>query len=802
MSSSNSVIFDEGRNAEPLLATQNYIGSSIPRLDSMIKSTGKAKYTKDLRSPGMLYAKVKRCPYPHAKIVRIDTSRLCDIAGIRAVITGRDFPMIMGEDSPPLAAEEVLHAGQGVLAVAADTLQLAERAIDAVEVDYEELDAVLDPEQAIGQETSSPKVVINHPGEEGAPNIGRHIRVKRGDAEHYFSTANEGYFVVENTYTTSAETHFQMEPMSFMVQPDLDGGLTVWGTSAGAHKLKIEVARYLGTDPHLVRAKVPFLGGWFGSKNENHVAAICAMLALKSGKTVKLELSREENITSTGVRHPTKITVKDSVDRNNGRILARKIRAIYDGGAYGAHGNQTLSNAVLTSICVYDIPNLSIDVFRVYTNHVPGVSKRSPMVVQMAWAVECQMDVIASKLGLNPVEFRQRHLLRKGELNAIGERMEGICYDRCLLEAAKSIGFGKGVAGGVSNKGVWRKGKGIAVTGKYATTGVFQASISVKETGKVEVIADLVENGQGILTGITQLVATEFGIPTSEVMISSFGTADSQSTGVSRGASGSTQLVDVGKALQIACNEAKRKITKRASVVLGVDQKDLIVQGGKVISKNPDKSLNISDLYSKTKMFGHLNDFYFDQFEDFTGSGTVLLKTGRFDPITGQAIGGRMSAYYIGASQGVDLSVNIETGEVRLDRIVAVADVGKAINPELIRGQLLGSVSMGASAALFEELIISNGVVNNANLADYKIQSALDAIGTVDTIMLEERYEDGPFGAKSVGEASIVPTAPAIRNAIHDAVGVWINDLPMTRERVLLALERKQQNQAEDADLE
>ncbi len=682
--------------------------------------------------------------------------------------------------------------------MAADTLELAERAVDAVEVGYEELESVFDVEEALGS-SSSPRVVIRHPGEEAQPpNVGRYIRVRQGDVQDAFRKAS---LTVENTYHTALETHFQLEPLSFLAQPDPDGGLTIWGTSSGPHKMQVELSRYLGIDQRMIRAKVPFLGGWFGSKDENHIASVCAKLALKTGRAVKLELSREECVSASGVRHPAKITIKDGIDES-GRIVARYIRAIYDGGAFGAMGNQTLGNAVLTAQCVYDIRDLSMDVYRVYTNHVPGTPKRSPMVVQMAWAVECQMDAIASRLGIEPVEFRQRHLLRNGQTNAVGELMDGICYERCLLEVARRINHERKeseVSGG-KRISPWKRGWGIAVTGKYATSGVFQGSVSLTGDGKVEVRADLVENGQGIFTGIAQLIATEFGIPITDVIILPFasGASDSTTSGISRGASGSTQLVDVGGALLQACDEVKRKVAERASDLLGVNPEEVEVSGGfaRVKEDALRKSIPISSLFTKANMFGHLNTFMFDQSGGFVGNGTVFLKTGKFDPMTGVAVGGRMSAYYVSAAQAVEVAVNTETGRVRVEQVVAASDVGTAVNPELVRGQIVGSVAMGVSAALFEELVLSNGRIENSSLADYKVMTSSDAIGDVSVIMLEdEKYEHGPYGAKSVGEASIVPTAPAIRNAIHDAIGVWINDLPMTPERVLEALEKKRQNE-------
>jgi len=705
----------------------------------------------------------------------IDTSKTFDIEGVRAVLIGTDFPKPSTEDTPPLAYQEVLYANQGVLAVAAETRVIAEIALEKTEIRYEELPAIFDPDQAM--RTDAP-VQISHPGEIlEAPNVGKHVRVYRGNVTEAFSQADH---VIENTFRTAGESHFQLEPLTFLAQADPDGGVTIWGTSSGPHKTQVEVANYLKMDPSLIRVKVGFLGGWFGSKEESHVAAVCAALALKAKRPVKLELSREETLTATGIRHPAVIHIKDGVS-DKGKIIARQIRVIYDGGAYGSLSNSLLNNSVIVAAGVYNIPNFELNGYRVYTNRVPGTPKRAPLGYQMTWAVECQMDNLASTLELDPLEFRRLNILRNDDENVLGEIMESISHEKALTEVAKAIEWGKEA----EPDEIWSTGKGLAVGVKWGPAGPHQAMVKINPSGRVEVWADLIENGQGIYTGVAQLAATEFGIPIKSVTLVPFiRGSESETTGLSGGASASRQLAAVGKAVILACEDAKRKVADKAAERLHIPPSDLMIKAGKIFSKTSNHSISISDLFTQASVLpSKLATSSFVQGNDFVGFGTVLYELGTIDNATGQP-NGPLTPYYVTVAQAAEVAVNKETGKIKVKKIAAAMDVGKAINPELVRHQIIGSVVMGLSAALAEELSFSEGRITNPTLADYKILTASD-IPIIQPIIIETPYKGGPYGAKGAGEPSTVPTAAAVRNAIHDAVGVWLNDLPITAEKVL-----------------
>ena len=757
------------------------VGASIRRIDSLQKVRGSVIYPKDIQIQGMLYAKIKRCAIPHARIKLVDLSGAESINGTKAAISGKNFPMLNSLATPPLAREEVLYAGQGVAAVASTDSSALDRAIEAIETEYDELHAVLDPEEAILDH-------IRVRTSESRSNIGAHLKVRKGEADTAFKSADR---IVESNYSTALETHFQLEPLTFVARPDPDGGITVWCTSSGSHRIKFSLSQYLQMDPHLIRVKIPLVGGWFGQREEAHVAAVCCLLALKSQRPVKLELSREETISITGARHPSRIHVRDALTKE-GRVSAREIKAVYDGGAYG--GSSLIRNSILAAISVYDIPVLKMDVYRVFTNRVPGASKRAPIGTQMVWAVESHTDYVASTLGKDPIKFRLLHFLHEGRENAIGENMSDISHDRCLIEVSQALSWNSEKAERFDvaneNTGPWRRGRGVAVAAKWAPMGIpVQVSVRMRETGKVEISADLIEVGQGIYTSIAQIAAEELGIPISDVILLPFvNGSDSSSSGFATGASGSRQLVNIGNALLLAIQDAKNKIASKASARLGVPVERIEVRSGLIFEKtNRQNSIKISDLFTK---FSYTStDASFSQ-EDFSGTATVFKKEGMMDKETGRCIGGPIASYYESVAQSCEVAVNIETGEVRVEKFIAAMDVGKAINPELVKGQIIGSVAMGLSAALQEELIIENGRIVNANLTDYKILSSLDA-PRIKALILETPHPGGPFGAKSAGEASILPTAACIRNAIHDAVGIWLNELPMTPSRVLLALQNR-----------
>lgn len=731
----------------------------------------------------MLIAKIKRCPYPHARIVRIDTGAASAMSGVRAVVTGKDFPILPNVSTPALAVDEVLYSNQSVVAVAAENAATAIDACERIVVEYAELPSVNDAEVAMS--ASSPTII--RPGPFG-PNVGMYWRARKGDTGRALMKADH---IIENTYSSAIETHFQMEPLTFIARPDPDGGVTIWGTVGGAHSACYELAEYLGLEESMVRVNVGFLGGWFGSKEESHVGAICAKLALVASRPVKLELSREETITATAVRHPAKIRVRDGVN-SDGRIIAREVFAVYDGGAYGVVGNEILKNSILAACSVYNIPNFTMDTYRVFTNRVPGAAKAATTGPQMIIAIESQMDHIASALNLNPVEVRLWNFLHEGDENAIGERMESISYDKCVFEIAKRISPTDGEPSSrASRDGKWRFGTGFAVASKWVPGGTSYASLRVYGTGQVELWLDAVENGQGIFTGIMQIIATSFGITSQDIVIVPFlRGADSSESLPSVGASGSRQLVYCGNATLRACQDAKRKIIAAAAPLLGVSEDDLDMRGRRVFSRMKSNiSVGLGEVFDHVER-KKVQSVDGKEQEAVLGEGYFATKTGQLDRDKGRCVGGRISPYYVSVAQAVQVRVDIETGRLKVIKIVAAMDVGRAINPEIVKAQMRGSIAMGVSAAIGEELVITDGRIANPNLADYKLMNIVDA-PEIEPVIIETPLAEGPFGAKGAGNPSIIPTCAAISNAVHNATGVFINELPITPEKILEGLRRR-----------
>ncbi|MGI0079591.1 MAG: xanthine dehydrogenase family protein molybdopterin-binding subunit, partial [Nitrososphaerales archaeon] len=671
-----------------------------------------------------------------------------------------------------------LYAGQAVAAVAAETRAIAELAVNAIDIEYEELPALVDPVVAM---SDNPPAIILHEGvRDERPNVGKHIHVETGDVDSAFKSAD---FVLEDEYRTSAETHFSMEPLTFLARPELGGGLTIWATSSGPHKTQAELGRYLGMNVHMIRAIVPFMGGWFGSKEESHIGAICAMLALKSSRPVKLELSREETIVGSGTRHPAIVNVKDGISRT-GKIMARQIHAVYDGGAYGLLGNVLMKNAAIAAANVYRIPNMRMDAYRVYTNRTPGTPKRAPIGLQIVFAIESHMERVAHELKMDPVKFRELNALENGDTTALGEKIEGISHRKALNEVNRRLSKTP-----KKSEGVWKTGRGIALGAKWSSGGPYQSSVRMREDGSIEVWSGVVENGGGTFTSLCQIVADEFRLPIEMVrMIPMIFGSDSSVSGIEGGAAVSRQLVNHGKAIMLACEDLKRKIAKRSSEHLHTDPSEIVISGGLAKSRlDPAKSLEISSLFSRFSIVGVTKVSMIVDGEEFVGNGTWIEELGQFDEKTGQARGGKLSPYYTTVCQGAEVSVNVETGQLKVRKIVAAMDIGKAINPSLVHGQIAGSVAMSVGSAVSEELVMENGRVVNPNLADYKVLTAVD-MPEIETIILETPYGEGPFGARGAGEASGLPTTAAIRNAIHDAVGIWINKTPITPADILLAL--------------
>jgi CO/xanthine dehydrogenase Mo-binding subunit len=762
--------------AEELL----WCGKRLTRLDAKEKVRGEALYINDLKLPNMLYAKVKRSPYPHAIIKSVNAEKALRLKSVKAVVTGRDFYYTYTPEwPPPLAVDRVRFVGEGVAALAAEDEEVAEAALEEIDVEYELLPFVLRTEEAL----RDPPPILVHETKWGR-NIASYVKVRVGDVEKGFE---ESDVIVENTYTTQMVQHLPLGPLA-VVSEYTPTHLTVYIGSQNANDVHEAVCKFLGLPPSFVRViQMPYVGGWFGMKGDTELAAICAALSLKTKRPVKLQLTREEIFTTLAVRHPAKITIKDGVSRE-GLLIARKIYALFDGGAYARRSNILLRNVIYASTSVYRYKHFWLDAYRVYTNHVPSQNMRAPYGPQMVFAIESQMDVIAEKLGMDPLEFRLKNFLKDGEKSVIGERIYNVDYGRCLLEVNKRLSSEEEASSS------WKKGTGVAIGAKWSpANSPFTALARLKSDGKVEIWAHLVDVGEGIYIGIAQIAAQELKMNINDITIIPYNYgADSLVELAGTGPSGSRQLYNCGNAVILACRDLRKKIIRLASKLLSKAEEDLDFEEGYVVeAKNGSKLLHASELFKEVP---HAGKFVKDE-GVLIGWGLWYEALPELDKEYGTAVADRVVAFYTPTAAGAEVLVNVETGEVKVEKLVVAVDVGRAINPALVETQIIGGAIMGLGYALSEELVLDeNGWIINPNLTDYKPPYPLDAPVVV-PVIVETPYFTGPFGARGMGEAPILAVAPAIANAIYNAVKVRLRELPLTRERVFWALREKLRGQ-------
>jgi CO/xanthine dehydrogenase Mo-binding subunit len=772
----------------------DYVGKSVPRVDGAEKVTGKAVYAYDVRLPGMLHAKVKRSPYPHARVVRIDSSRAFNLRGVRAIITGKDVPKrLYGKgvrDAPVLASGgAVRFIGEPVAAVAAETEEIAAEAVDLIQVEYEELPAVFDVEEAYAQ---NPKVIV-HPNlrdyvyvksgpyainlDPSRPNVNHHWGVISGNVEEGFRNAKQ---VVEHSYRTQAVHHYHTEPSSSVAQVEQDGRITVYVGMQNAHRIRREISEALDIPESKLRIIVSkHVGGGYGNRTFVREELFAILLAIKTNRPVRARLTREEVMMASLSRSPCVIKVKDGLDEK-GSIVAREITAIYNGGAYTTEGIAVIKNGVLAAVGVYKIPNFKLDIYRVYTNHMEGGAFRGLGYIQILFPIESQMDELAAKIGVNPTDFRLRHILREGDKNAIGDKVHKFAIEDCIKAVTERMSkLEKPTTG-------WKIGRSIVI-GQKACYGGFTQIAYVKYRGddSIDVITGAFDVGQGVITMISQLVADELRHPLDKVHIVDF---DSDNLPVAIGAGGSRQTYYVGSATLRACQDLKRKIFALCSKKLEVSADDLRLENGEVRSKaDSSKMMRVRDLFSTGPTAG---EFIVGEGE-LIGRGMSQYPVARLDPVTGQLVPGtgeRAVVYYSPVAVGAEVEVDPETGRVNVKRVVVALDAGKAINPKAIEGQIDGCVSMGIGIALYEELVMHNGRVLNPDNKDYKVMLSYDAPHEIEHIILETNFEEGPRGAKGCGELPLTIVPVAITNAITDAVGARIYSLPATAEEVLKML--------------
>ena len=745
------------------MAEFNVLGKSLVRVDAYDKVTGHATYAGDVYLPEMLMCKVLTSPRSHARIVSIDTSGAEALPSVRGVITGRDFPDVFFgsgalRDRRIMARDEVFYVGEPVAAVAADDEITAVEALSLIKVEYEDLDRVVDPVASL---TGSTTTV--HPDLENFEGYGfalggnncTMLDADRGDVDQAFAEADH---VIEETYHTQPINQGFLEPMACVANVEANGRLTVWASTQGPYQVRQQLASVLDMPIGNIKIIAMEMGGGFGAKLRLALEAFPAFLAMKTHRPVKLVNTREETFTLNGPRLETNIYIKTAVT-SDGKITAREARSVFDVGAYlGAGPNSGVGHG----LGAYEIPNFRLRSYGVYTNKVYVGSYRASGVADMTFAVESHMDVIAHKLSLDPLEFRRRNALKEGDVSVSGARIprNGLAevMDALKEKMASSRSGGDSEAG----NGRMARGVGIAVGEWRSGSGPSTASISVNEDGTVGLLTGSVDIS-GSDTSLAQIAAEVLGLELEQVNVAKRDTDLAPFTGPS---GGSRIVYSQGKAVEMAAGDTKDKLMALAADRLGVQADALDCEGGAVyVMDNPPQSIGLGQL-------------------------ARMSLSSRAGPIVGTASLSSMPYNPVFNAQGAEVLVDRETGQVRVTRFVQAQDVGLAVNPMGVEGQLEGGAVQGIGRALSEEILIDRdtGQVRNASLATYLMPLAID-MPEIENVLVEVPSEDGPFGLRAVAEPPGFGPPAAIANAIYDAVGVRIRTLPLSAERVLAAMQ-------------
>jgi len=762
------------------------VGKDIQRVDALEKVRGKAKFCSDFIIPGMLYGMVLRSPHPHAKIISIDTCESEKVPGVRAVVTGRDAPDrrngLMLMDQYVLCKDNIVRSvGEAVAAVAADSIESAEDALKLIDVHYEKLPAVFDPEEAMKKD---PPIII-HPGlpqytfvgirlklDPEMPNVCYHFKIREGNIEKGWQEAD---LIIENRFSVARIQHCQLETNRADAWIEADGTVVVRSPLQTPASCARELASLFGFPLSKVRVMTPYVGGGFGGKSGPcTIEPIAMLLAMKSGKPVRLVLSREEQFIDSRQRIGVITYIRDGVKRD-GTLIAREMKVIVDSGRHAGSALLPTRNLAFGAVGTYRVPNFKLDSYTVYTSNPVTGAYRGFGSPEVTWAIEQQMDMIAEKLGIDAVQLRKKNILREGERDVCGQITYGIGVKECLDRVTEWIEWNKKSE---EVEGPWRKGKGIAIGNKY-TMGGFSSAATVKvyPDGLVEVRHGASEMGQGLNTVVAQIAAEEFGVSVNRVRVR---WGDTFLCPYDLGGVSSRLTFHTGNAVRRACQDAKRQLFEIASGILRVNIADLETKAGNIyVVGLPNRRLKITDLFN---------------WEGVPIKGGEILGTGSYhgpavaeDPETGQSE--RMVVYYAHMAVAVEVAVNVETGEVKILRITGAVDP-TPINPKMVEGQIEGGMAQAIGSAIWEEIVLNEGVVVNPNFMDYKIPTSLDLPSNKNTktMIVPLPHAEGPFGAKGVGELTMVPVAPAIANAVYNAVGIRIMDLPISRQKVLDAI--------------
>ncbi|WP_440658355.1 xanthine dehydrogenase family protein molybdopterin-binding subunit [Ensifer adhaerens] len=752
------------------------VGKSVKRDDVLEKVTGEAQYTGDIKLPGMLHGKIKRAAIAHARIKSIDVSKALAYPGVKAVLTHETVPRVLHYGSPhPRSAsctkdqyildDKVRFWGEGVAAVAAISEEIADEALDLIEVEYEPLPAVFEPEDA-----AQPGAPLIHDVGPGGNLVLDPVRVNRGDIDKGFAEAD---FVLEGTFAGGRPHPAYMEPNVCIADWDGSNKLTFWTSTQTSFMVRGILAEVLGLPLTKVRVLVDHMGGGFGAKQDlfQH-EFLCALLAKETRRPVKMEFTRHETFVAGRSRHPCRIWLKQGF-KNDGTLVARDMKLVYDSGAYGSHGPGVTIVGTTAATSLYRCENVRLEGRCVYTNTPINGAFRGYGVVQSYYALDIQLDEAAERLGMDPAELKLKNVVRAGDIAPSGHPILGHGLEICLKHGIDVLDW----------KALWnrdrapdpkrphiRKGWGIGceMHGSSAYPGIKEqgnATVKVNEDGTVTLLTGAAGLGTGAHTALAQIVAEELGVRFEDVGVI-HGDTDVVPWDIGAFASHTTYLV--GTAAKMAAGKVRAAVLARAAMKLQVSPDEIDLSEGKVfLIAEPDRSMTVSEAMGPSRGIPAAN----------------IVANGTYEP----------TKSYSFAAHFTEVDVDTETGIVEVKRVVPVHDVGRVIHPIAAQGQIEGGIQQGIGHTLTEDYVIDKktGRSLNAGLVDYKMPLSMD-MPDIETIILEAAPDPGgPWGAKGVGEDPIIAIGPSIANAIHDAIGVRFHHYPITPEDILKALREK-----------
>jgi CO/xanthine dehydrogenase Mo-binding subunit len=740
------------------MAELKSIGTPVPRGEGGGKVTGQTIYAADVKVAGLLWAKILRSPHPHARIRSIDVSRAEAVPGVRAIITGEDVKgCLVGKqirDMPVLCWDKVRFVGDRVAAVAAESTDAAEEAVHLIEVDYEILPAVFDPVEAMAP--GALELHENVAAYDGAPpkilasdlhNGLTRLHWKKGDVEAGFRAAD---LVLEHSFRIPARHQGYLEPHAATIAIEADGRIQVWASVKNPFNVRNQLAKCLSIAEERIRMNPVNVGGEFGGKGDGVEFPVLYFLAQKTGRPVKLVMTYAEELSASNPAHPTVITIKSGV-KHDGRITARKIRALHASGAYGALKSNTSLATWHYAGGQYRIPNADIEFLQIYTNTVPGGYYRSPGAVATAFAVDCHTDILARELGMEPAEFRLKNFLSEGEADAVGHELRHVRFREVLQGALDAAGWSK------PKKRNY--GRGIALSGRHISGGDTGVVLSADADG-FSIVSPSIDQGSGTHTILRQLVADQMRVPVDQVRVV---VGDTDTAPRDSGMRASRMTYVAGNATMQACERLRERLLEQAARILECRVEDVeFANGNFSLRQDPAQQVSLRRLSAQAT-----EPLEVMVYEDYPYPEDIS---------------------YI-CAQIAEVEVDPDTGAVSVHRVVSAHDVGTIINPVAHQGQIDGATIMGVGQGVMEELVMDGGKIANNNLGDYKLPAIKD-IPELKTVLIKTTGGVGPFDSKPIGEFANNAPPAAIANAISDAVGVHLFELPIKAEAVYQALKR------------